>query len=248
MAKQFFEVFPALKLDQKIQDLFEQVTVEKVSATKSRDYIRVTVSSSYLIPKEMVFKVEREIKKQLFAYQPVVVKLYERFKLSEQYTPEKLMDAYKESILLELKAYSPVEYHLFKGADIAFLGTEGLTLTVEDSTPARSKAPELGRIIEKIFNERCGFSVMCRMEYKEKKSSSREEEDLLIARQVAEIAGRAALGGGGNSADAGGGKAGGTHPALQGQKEEKKESRLPQQQSPVGAGNTDAFSSGGEKR
>ena len=194
MAKQFFEVFPALKLEQKIQDLFEQVKVEKVSATKSRDYIRVTISSSYLIPKETVYKVETEIKKQLFAYQPVAVKLYERFRLSQQYTPEKLMDAYKESILLELKAYSPVEYHLFKGAEIAFRGTEGLTLTVEDTTPARSKASELSRIIEKIFNERCGFSVICRMEYKEKKNRSTQEEDLVIARQVAEIARRAALG------------------------------------------------------
>ncbi len=34
MEKQFFEVFPTLKLDKKIQDLFEQVRVEKVSATK----------------------------------------------------------------------------------------------------------------------------------------------------------------------------------------------------------------------
>ena len=31
MAKQFFEVFPKLNLDKTVQDLFEQVTVEKVS-------------------------------------------------------------------------------------------------------------------------------------------------------------------------------------------------------------------------
>ena len=51
MAKQFFDVFPTLKLDKKIQDLFEQVMVEKVSATKRRDFIRVTISCDYLIPK-----------------------------------------------------------------------------------------------------------------------------------------------------------------------------------------------------
>ena len=66
MAKQFFDVFPSLKLDKKIQDLFEQVMVEKVSATKRGDYVRVTVSCDYLIPKETVFKVESEIKKQFF--------------------------------------------------------------------------------------------------------------------------------------------------------------------------------------
>ncbi len=247
MAKQFFEVFPALQLDKKIQDLFEQVAVEKVSATKSRDYIRVTVSSNYLIPKETIFKVEKEIKKQLFAYQPVVVKLYEKFRLSEQYTPEKLMDVYKESILLELKAYSPVEYHLFKGAEIDFAGTEGLTITVEDTTPARSKSAELVRIIEKIFNERCGFSVICRMEYKEKKKASTEEEDLIIARQVAEIAGRALLAtGGGASGIAGADERGGSAATGQDGKKENRQKEAPE--TPKGQGSAYAFPGGGERK
>ncbi len=192
MAKQFFEVFPTLKLDKKIHDLFEQVTVEKVSATKSRDFIRVTIGCDYLIPKETIYKVEAEIKKQFFSAHRVAVKLYERFHLSEQYTPEKLMNAYRDSILLELKNYSPIEYNLFKGADIAFPGEDQLELTVEDTILARSKAAELARILEKIFNIRCGFQVACQMEYKEKKAGKyKEEDDLKIARQVAEITARA---------------------------------------------------------
>lgn len=192
MAKQFFEVFPTLKLDKKMHDLFEQVTVEKVSATKSRDFIRVTIGCDYLIPKETIYKVEAEIKKQFFSAHQVAVKLYERFHLSEQYTPEKLMNAYRDSILLELKNYSPIEYNLFKGADIAFLGDDQLELTVEDTILARSKAAELARILEKIFNIRCGFQVACQMEYKEKKTGKyKEEDDLKIARQVAEITARA---------------------------------------------------------
>ena len=192
MAKQFFEVFPTLKLDKKIHDLFEQVTVEKVSATKSRDFIRVTIGCDYLIPKETIYKVEAEIKKQFFSAHRVAVKLYERFHLSEQYTPEKLMNAYRDSILLELKNYSPIEYNLFKGADIAFPGEDQLELIVEDTILARSKAAELARILEKIFNIRCGFQVACQMEYKEKKAGKyKEEDDLKIARQVAEITARA---------------------------------------------------------
>lgn len=192
MAKQFFEVFPTLKLDKKMHDLFEQVTVEKVSATKSRDFIRVTIGCDYLIPKETIYKVEAEIKKQFFSAHQVAVKLYERFHLSEQYTPEKLMNAYRDSILLELKNYSPIEYNLFKGADIAFPGDDQLELTVEDTILARSKAAELARILEKIFNIRCGFQVACQMEYKEKKTGKyKEEDDLKIARQVAEITARA---------------------------------------------------------
>ncbi len=192
MAKQFFEVFPALKLDKKIQDLFEQVTVEKVSGTKNRELIRVTVSCGYLIPKETIFKVEGEIKKQFFSAHNVTVKLYERFHLSEQYTPEKLMDAYHDSILLELRNYSPIVYNLFKGSELTFTEEGILHLTMEDTIPARSKAEELSGILEKIFNVRCGFSVLCQVSYQEKKIGKyKEEDDLKIARQVAEITARA---------------------------------------------------------
>ena len=195
MEKQFFDVFPSLKLDKKNQDLFEQVMVEKVSATKRRDFIRVTIVSEYLISKEIIFKVENEIKKQLFASHDVKIKIYEKFKLSGQYTPEKLMDAYRESILLELREYSPVEYNLVKGADVAFEGEKKLLLTIEDTVLAKSKAAEMIHILEKIFNERCGFSVECVIDYKEKKGGKyKEEDDIKIARQVAEITARAGVG------------------------------------------------------
>ncbi len=186
MAKQFFEVFPTLKLDRKIQELFEQVQVEKVSATKSRDFIRVRIRSGHLIPKDAVFRVEAEIKKQLFALHNVTLKLYEQFQLSEQYTPEKLLNVYEDSILLELKEYSPVEYCLFKGAKISFPREDELKLEVEDSVPARSKSGELVRILEKIFNERCGLPLVCKMEYIEKKA--RREEEPVFVRPVPEKA------------------------------------------------------------
>lgn len=192
MAKQFFDVFPALKLEGKIQDLFEQVQVEKVSATKSRELIRVTILSDYLIAKETVYKVEQEIKKQFFSAHNVSVKLYEKFHLSEQYTPEKLIKAYRESILLELRNYSPVEYNLFKGAELSFPEEKEMVLTIEDTVIAHSKAPELLRIMEKILNQRCGFCVSCRIDYREKEGKkTREEEDIKLERQIAEIAARA---------------------------------------------------------
>ena len=109
MSKAFFEVFPTLKLDTGLQNLFEQVTVEKVTSTRRKDFLRVYIASDHLIHKEDVFRVEREIGKQFFPNMPIMIKFYERFSLSSQYDPEKLMDAYRESILLELREASPVE-------------------------------------------------------------------------------------------------------------------------------------------
>ena len=120
MSKAFFEVFPTLKLDTGLHDLFENVTVEKVTSTKRKDFLRVYIASDHLIYKEDIFRVEREIGKQFFTNMPIIVKFYEHFTLSSQYDPEKLMDAYRESILLELKEASPVEYSLFRRADVSF--------------------------------------------------------------------------------------------------------------------------------
>ena len=191
MGKQFFEVFPKLKLDQKNQDLFEQTEIEKVTTTKSRELIRVTFLSRHLIQKENVLKVESEIKKQFFQDYTVRVKLYERFQLSGQYTPEKLMELYRDSILLELKNYSPVEYNIFKGADISYPDEREIHLTIDDTVPARSRKDELIRILQKILNERCGFAVHITAAYKAKKTGKyKEEDELQIARQVAEITAR----------------------------------------------------------
>ena len=49
MGKPFFEVFPSLKLDKKVHDIMEQTTVEKVTATKRKDFLRIYVKSSRLI-------------------------------------------------------------------------------------------------------------------------------------------------------------------------------------------------------
>ena len=140
MGKKFFEVFPTLKLDTGLKDLFEQVTVDKVSSTKRKDFLRIYISSDRLIQKEDVFRVEGEIKKQFFPNAAMVIKIYERFHLSAQYDPPKLMEVYRDSILLELREYSPVEYNLFKKADMDFTGDGRLLLTVEDTVLGKGKS------------------------------------------------------------------------------------------------------------
>lgn len=190
--KKFFEVFPTLQLDGNMQDLFGQVKVERISATKRKDYLRIYISSDRLIRKEDILKTEEIIKRQLFPGFQMTVKIYEKYHLSSQYNPEKFMHIYKDSIMLELKDYSPVEYNIFKNADIAYPEENKILLTVEDSVPARSKSEELIRILDKIYNERFGFSVDIGMEFRESAGGKRREEDeLKIARQVGEITARA---------------------------------------------------------
>ena len=192
MGKKFFDVFPTLKLDTGLKDLYEQVKVDKVSATKRKDFLRIYISSDRLIQKDDVFRVEGEIKKQFFPNAAMVIKIYERFHLSAQYTPEKLMETYRDSILLELREYSPVEYNLFKKADIAFTEDNRLLLTVEDTVLGKGKTEELIRILEKIYGERCGLPVAVQVSYKERiEGKYKQEDDHKLAMQVAAISARA---------------------------------------------------------
>ena len=148
MAKAFFDVFPGLKLDGKLKSLFEQTQIERVTATKQKDFVRIYLSSERLIQKDDIFTVEGEIKKQLFAGCNITIKIHEKYRLSSQYNPEKLMEIYRDSILLELQEYSHLLYSMFKNAELSFPEEGRLNLRIEDTVLARTKSDELTRIPE----------------------------------------------------------------------------------------------------
>ena len=188
MGKPFFEVFPSLKLEQNVHDIMEQATVEKVSATKKKDYLRIYILSDRLIAKDDIWHTENCIKKQLFPSVNLVVKIYEKFNLSAQYTPEKLLDIYFDSILEEVRDYSNVEYNLLKNAQFSFPEENMIIMNLEDSVIAKSKEEDLNNILQKILVERCGFSLNLQIEYREVSASRfSEEAEIKIKQEVAEI-------------------------------------------------------------
>ena len=190
MAKSFFEVFPTLKLDKGLESLMEQAKVERISSTKAKDFLRIYLESDRLIPKESVFVVEKEIKKQLFPGANITIKIYEKFHLSVQYNAEKLFDVYKESILLEVREYSHLMHNIVKGAEFSFEDKK-ITVTFDDTVLAHSKSEELLGIFDKIFNDRCGMNVQISVAYKEVEGDRfKEENERKLAMQVAQISAR----------------------------------------------------------
>ncbi len=186
--KPFFDVFPTLKIEGTLHDKMAQTDVERVSATKTKDRISIYLFSSRLIFKEDLWAVEKEIKQQLFPRTALTVRIYERFCLSSQYTPQNLMQAYRESILAELREYSHIEYNAFRMADISYPGEEEILFTVEDNVLNRSKEEELVRVLEKILLDRCGLQARITVDYKEAQTGKYAEDDALkIQMRVNEI-------------------------------------------------------------
>ncbi len=187
MAKPFFEVFPQLNIAPQLQELLNLVQVEKVSAARDRSSLRIYLQSPRLIHKKNVYDLETGIKQQLFPDKELTIKIIERYTLSGQYTPQKLLQVYKDSLLLELKHYSIIEYSIFRKAEISFPEPDLMEMTVEDTMVSKEKAGELKRILEKIFHERCGLPVEIRFVYippKESQIRKRLEERLIEEIQV----------------------------------------------------------------
>ncbi|MDR0963065.1 MAG: PHP domain-containing protein, partial [Clostridium sp.] len=165
MNKTFFEVFPTLELDHSTYALLSKTRVERVSATKDRSAFRVFITCENLIKKHTIWLVESQIKRQLFAKQHTIVKIYERFELREQESIFACFEAYKDSILAELQKNSPIEYRAFMTAQDRY--EDGiLTLTLEDTFTNREIEERLREIIQKIMTERLGFSTEVRIDYR----------------------------------------------------------------------------------
>ena len=191
MSKPFFSVFATLKLNKNLHTVMEQMTVERVSATKSGNYLRIYVHGEHLIPKEKIVQVENEITAQLFAGKETTVKIYDTYTLSKQYNLKNLFEEYLESILWEFQNYNHIHYVLLKKADIEFLSDSKMKLVVEDTELNKSVLKDVIRILDKIVYERCGLAVEIDVEYKEPQMSRyAKESQIKVEKQVNDIVSR----------------------------------------------------------
>ena len=78
--------------------------------------------------------------------------------LSAQYTPEKLYQVYKDSILMEFKNFGMIEYNILRRAETAFEAEDTMVMTIEDNLIYRERSKEVGRILEKIFTEPVSYT------------------------------------------------------------------------------------------
>ena len=188
MAKSFFEVFPQLKLDTDLHGMLDDATVSKVSTTRQRNSLRIYLGCGRLLPKEKIYFLESELKRQLFPHHTMNIKIIEHFQLSEQYTLKNLLDVYWSSILTEFHRYSLLEYNLLRQAKVDVVEENTLRISLEDSVLAHQKEEEIYHILEKIFNERCSLSVQIQMEFHEKKESKyRKNADLKMQNEVENV-------------------------------------------------------------
>lgn len=193
MAKLFFEVFPTLKITGEMSALLKETEITKVASNSAQNALRIYLESTRLIPKPEIYRIEQEIRQQLFPHKEVAVKIIEKFNLSSQYTPEKLMAVYRESILEEIRNYSVLLYNLMRCSKMEFDREDHMILTLEDTIVATERSNELIDILEKIICERCGLKLMIEPQYeKSAENNYLKSADSQIETEVAHIVARTA--------------------------------------------------------
>ena len=188
MAKRFFDVFPSLQVEGDMKNLLTETEVTKVGMNHERNHLRVYLSSTRLIHKKDIRQLESAIAQQIFKGRMMQVKVIEKYHLSEQYTPEKLLDLYRDSILEELKDYSLMEYNLLRTAKMEFTSESHMLLTLENTIIAQTRSHEIVEFLEKVICERCGLDLAVELAYEEPKESKyKKNSDLQIQFEIKNI-------------------------------------------------------------
>lgn len=187
MSKPFFEVFPTLKVDDELRRMFEGVEVSKVTTNSDRDFIKVHLCCRHLLRKKCVYEIERRLKEQLFGRSYIQVEVKERYDLSEQYTPENLMDEYFDSFLLELDRRSVVERSMLQNSSYEFEDENILCLTLRDSIVAQGKKEAITTYLTEVFRHRFCRPIEIKVQYDKPKESALKYNDVKLKQEVEEI-------------------------------------------------------------
>ena len=156
--KKFLNILPDLKLSHEMTELFETVECEKVAASRDHSRIKIYIHSDRLIAHKAIRETERAIRSQMFKDQ-VDVCLVEKYHLSRQYTPARLLEVYTGSLIDELEEEGELSANLFRKAEKTFLEPFVLELKVEENCIAQVKMEKLKHKLEHIFSERFDMSL-----------------------------------------------------------------------------------------
>lgn len=176
----FFDAFDKLDVKDDIRELFQTVDVKRVLMSKSTCSVKIFIESDHILTHQVRRKVEYELRAQLLGQAVRSVRLIESYQLSMQYTPEKIMPIYFESILSELREESILNYNIMKQAEFVF--TEDIvTIKVEDTFMVKKQVGHMKEKFDEIYHDRFGFSAAVVFDYVEPKKKVQEQE-LVISR------------------------------------------------------------------
>ena len=113
------------------------------------------------------------------------IRIIEEYALSGQYTPEALMDEYRESMILELRETSVLAASMFAQAEIHYEEGSVVCLELLDTIVSEGRREEILAYLEKMFAERFRMKADIRISYREPSGTgSREYDEQRIQQEI----------------------------------------------------------------
>ena len=108
--KLFPEVFPKYRASGSIAGLVNQLEVDRIAASEDLSGMEIWLTCPCLAEHETFRELEKDIASQLFPGKRLWIRIHETFRLSGNFSPERLFDAYKDSIFRELQQKNLIAY------------------------------------------------------------------------------------------------------------------------------------------
>ncbi|WP_455025675.1 PolC-type DNA polymerase III N-terminal domain-containing protein, partial [Oribacterium sinus] len=179
--KQFFQVFQELTVSEHLRGMFLNTTISRITLKKDRSKLSIYLHSDHLLERSDIREMEEAIYKQLFIGKKISICIRESFHLSSQYTAKVLYEFYEKSLLEELKERNILLYQMMKQGEMEWREDDRLSLILEEQILFRKEEKECIRVIQKIFEERCGVPIHFTIQFVPAKKKDEEEADRAIA-------------------------------------------------------------------
>ena len=183
MSKAFFEVFPKLKVETDLRDLFTETEIERLACDSTHSRFKVVLDSGHLIHKNQIYRMQEELERQVFGpaekkagHDRVEVYIREQYQLSRQYTPKQLMKEYYDSLCCEFSHDSHIAGHYFREAEVSCPDDGEIVVRLEDCCFTRKMGPDMEDALERVFRDRCGVPARFRLLYEKRKHEHRVEK------------------------------------------------------------------------
>ena len=174
--KKFFDAFPTLQLNKELTGIFAEAVVYHISMNSKRTCVKIYIKFNRLIGRDVLTKIEAEMKRQIKPFFAMEVHIIERFELSSLHNAQTIMEQYRESILFELKRKNMIMLQLFREAKINIKNENEIEFILKDNFVSKEYSEELKIAIEEMFLNRFSMEQKVLFKYIEVDESRHSKE------------------------------------------------------------------------
>ncbi len=183
-AKPFFTVFPDLKVSDAYYSMFESVDIQDITLKKRENMLKISFCCDHLISRVDTWRMEQQIREQLFSKRYIKIRFHETYHLSDQYNLKYLMEHYMKSFLFELKGKGEVIFNVVRKGDYK-VEENVITFYFEDTFVNRSKASAIKEYFEGVMKDRFYMEIKVGFDFSRKHQRSlRDESDYRLKQEI----------------------------------------------------------------